>query len=145
MTNNHHHLSIRRMMKLKDQDEVDAPRRSTRQTRMPERFNDYIIAKCAVPRKEARDIPPRSYEVNKEIETLKTHGGMKVVPRPEHGEIVPTRTIFEEKLDNITGETTEKARVVARGDKTKLKKQKKKKKVDLKQIYSLVVSMIVVN
>ena len=140
------------------EDSRELPRRSSRNSRMPERFNDYIIAKCSVPKK-ARDAPPRTHEeamrrddghkwekaLQKEIETLETHGGMKVVPRPENGEeIVPTRTIFEEKLDNITGEVNTKARVVARGDKTKLKQQKKNKTIDLRQIYSPVVSMIVV-
>ena len=136
-------------------DSQELPRRSSRTSRMPERFNDYIIAKCGVP----RTAPPRTYEeamaredsvkwenaLANEIETLEKHGGMTVVPHPRKGEeVVPIRTIFEEKLDNITGEVKEKARCVARGDKTKLKKQKKSKTVDLKQIYSPVVSMIVV-
>lgn len=51
-------------------------------------------------------------------------------------------TIFEERLDNITGDMKAKARVVARGDLTDLKK--KKDKASRQEMYAPVVSIVMV-
>ena len=41
---------------------------------------------------------------------------MTVIPRPKGKFIIPVRTLFNVKVDNVTGETICKSRVVARGD-----------------------------
>lgn len=62
-----------------------------------------------------------------------------MIERPAEKEVIPTHTLFEEKFDNITGEIVSKARIVARGDKSKLKQQNWQT-----QLYSPVVSIVMV-
>ena len=52
----------------------------------------------------------------KEIKSLETTAAMHIVPRPQNTFIIPVRTLFSIKYDNLTKITTEKCRIVARGD-----------------------------
>ena len=76
----------------------------------------------------------------KEVKTLESHGNIKVIEQPKDtGEIVLMQTIFEEKMNNITSEVKVKAHIVARGDKSRLKKTSKKG-----ELYLPVASIVVV-
>lgn len=115
------------------QDAVDLPaslqQRPTRERRQPERFRDFVMAKLT------KIIPPKSYvqakaredafrwkeAYEREIQSLEGIGELRVVQRPNGVEVIPVMEIFEEKVDSITGKGRAKVRIVARGDKKKVR------------------------
>ena len=53
---------------------------------------------------------------NQEVHSLESTAGMTVVSRPKNTFIIPVRTLFEVKYDNLLKLTKKKCRIVARGD-----------------------------